>query len=498
MSRRVSGEESPPTKASKAGLHTYFFFGLVLDLHPQVSHIGYPSVAPKKAGGVYNRFRGLGESHTELPGHLPGRACGKEVDNLAKPSTEDGGERPLMLAVFLSAFFIRLGFGLTLSVYSFYIGSTVETTGLTAAAAPAMEAATVLFAGLAADRYGRLPVLKTALIAGAGLLFLMSFTRTPDYLAIISGFFGLASAAILASSLAVIGDLSKHNKRGLQMGRFDALNLGGWVYGFALGYVLVSVLNGVKDPAQLAMAFWVGAAAVVFALLLLSWLSRGHKELGQEHVLDPSRLKEALAKPVILLVILPWMAIYMLIGALFTFLGASATTLHVPTWELGVGVAVGGTVLLFTQPFYGRLSDRIGRSRVMLIGVIGFLGILAFGGAIVVWGLYIPFVAGLGFSAVGALAFGPSSLAALTDVSKTVSRATTMSLYSVVIAGGMAIGLVSASLLFTLWNGTGVLVFFALVGALLVVFTLLRVRYYRSKGIKDTSPLISDPGPAPR
>lgn len=391
-------------------------------------------------------------------------------------SSGDGNGHGLLPAIFLSTFFIRLGFGLTLSIYAFYLSSDVETVGLTAAASPIVEFSTVLFVGIAADRFGRLPVLRAALASGAILLLAMSLTRDPLDQTLLSALFGLTSASILASSLAVTGNVSGKEERGLEMGRFDAVNLGGWVFGFSLGYILVSLLDAdLKHSANLAVAFWIGGAVVLFALLLLVRLSRGHVETRQAHVLDPKRLKEALLKPAILLVVLPWSAIYMLIGALFTFLGSAATTYHIPPWELGTGVAVGGTLLLFTQPFYGKLSDRYGRSKVMLVGVAGFLGVLGFGTAIALYGLRVPFIAGIGLSAMGALAFGPSSLAALTDVSKRTSRATTMALYSMTIAGGMGVGLISSSLLFTKYGVNGVVAFFGLVGAILVVFTLLRV-----------------------
>jgi MFS family permease len=407
-------------------------------------------------------------------------------------SSGDTGGKNILPAVFLSTFFIRLGFGLTLSIYAFYLGSTVETVGLTAAASPLIEASTVLFAGLAADRFGRLPVLKWALVAGAAILLLMSTTRNPVYLAVLSGIFGLASASILAASLAATGDMSLTSRRGMSMGQFDALNLGGWVYGYALGYGLVSVLNGQNDPSRLAMAFWIGGATVLVALALLWWMSRGYVEQGEAKVFDSKRLKEALLRAEILLVVLPWLAIYMLIGAMFTFLGSAATTLNVPLWELGIGVAVGGTVLLFTQPFYGKLSDRFGRTRVMMIGVAGFLGVLAFGGAIAIKGLNLGLIAGLGISAFGALAFGPSSLAALTDESKKVSRGTTMSLYSMTIAGGMAFGLILSSVLFTNMGTNGVVIFFGIVGALLVVFTAIRTFHLKGRAAAVASPVNSE------
>ncbi len=397
-------------------------------------------------------------------------------------------ERTLLPAVFLSTFFIRLGFGLTLGIYTFYLGSTVETAGLTAAASPTIEAATVLFAGIAADRFGRLPVLRLALLLGGALLLVMSLTRDVLFLTLLSGAFGLTSASILAASLAVTGDVSARSERGLEMGRFDSFNLAGWIYGYALGLILVSVLNGTKHPETLAIGFDVGAAAVFAALATLIVLSRGQQETHVVNAFDGAELKAALLGSDILLIVLPWLAIYMLIGTLFAFLGVAGNTLSIAPWKLGAGIAAAGTLLLFTQPFYGRLSDRRGRTRVMLVGVAGFLGVLLFGSLIAVLGIagwHVAFLAGIGISAIPALAFGPSSLAALTDASHRSRRGTTMSFYAFALAAGMALGLVASSEFYTKWSNWGVVAFFALVAAMLVVFTWLRLRRLSDEGAPE-------------
>lgn len=406
----------------------------------------------------------------------------------------------ILPAVFLSTLLIRFGFGLILSVYAFYLGSQVETTGLAAAASPAVEASTVVFAGIAADRYGRLPVLRFGLISGAILLLLMSTTRDAIDQTMLSAAFGLTSASILAASLAVTGDVSAMSQRGKEMGYFDAVNLGGWVFGFAAGYILVSLVNGEKHGGNLYVAFWVGAAAVTLALIVLTILSRGYAETHGEKAFDRQELKEAMLRPQVLLTVLPWMAIYMLIGALLTFLGEAGVTNKIQPWELGIAVAVGGSLLLFTQPLYGRLSDRMGRTRVMLIGVIGFIGVLVFGSLIAVYGLNypipaIPLVGGIVVSAAAALAFSPASLAALTDASKRVRRGVTMSFYSLSIAAGMAIGILLSSILFTQFAERGVVLFLGIVGVLLVTFTLLRYRLLRRYGLNDLPPLLDDPHP---
>jgi MFS family permease len=398
-----------------------------------------------------------------------------------------GRERGLRLlpAVFTATLLIRFGFGITLSVYAFYLGTSVGLVGAAAALAPALELSTVIFSGLAADRFGRLPVLRFGLALGVAVLLLMSTTRSLLAQGALSGVFGLASGAILASSLAFTGDVSPPEGRGREMGWFDAVNLAGWISGFASGYLLASVL----PAARLNEAFWVGALAVLLGLGIVVGRARGYAEITAPRFFDWDRIRTALGNPDTLLIILPWTAIYMIIGALFTFLGPAARTLTIPLWELGLAILGGGAVLFLTQPFYGRRADRWGRDPLMHLGIAGFLGVLTSASVLVTFGAGRPLVsdlcyAGIGVSAFAALAFGPASLAALADLSKRLTRATTMALYSMMISAGMTAGILLASALFTVLGNPGVVTFFILVGVFLAGVTLWRrVRLLRSPAV---------------
>ena len=414
--------------------------------------------------------------------------------------------RRLLPMVFLATLFIRFGFGITVSIFAFYLSAgqsnSVATVGLAAAASPLIEMSTVLWSGLAADDVGRFPVLRAGLALGALLLVLMATNRDVWVQALLSGLFGLSSGAILASSLAIIGDATPAQERGAEMGVFDAVNLFGWILGFSVGYIFVSLLDASGlHPERLAPTFLVGAVAVTVALLLVLLRARGIVERRGSHFFDLSRFRAAVLDPDILLVVLPWATIYMLLGALFTFLGTAATSKQIGLhpWELGVSVAVGGSLLLFTQPLYGRMADRRGRAPLMGVGIAGFLGILLFG-SIIAWnnGLsptYIgyPAVAGLGVSALAALAFGPSSLAALADLSKKISRGTTMGLYTLMIAAGMFVGISLSSGLFTWLGNRGIVLFFALIAAFLVTLTWLRLSRARRAARAGHHPTLAPP-----
>jgi MFS family permease len=387
-------------------------------------------------------------------------------------------------AVFGATFFIRFGFGLTLAVFATYIlghmegatssawAASIGVVGVISALAPIGEFSTVLFSGMGADRFGRIRVLLAGMIAAAVLLALASWTRDPVALGAINLGWGVAAGAILASSLAVIADQSGADERGFEMGRFDAVNLLGWIIGFAVGLFALSAVSN----ADLVWVFRVGAALVAAGVVVVLLMTRGYPEHGDIDAFRLARIRAAAFRGDVLLVTLPWLVIYLLIGTLLVFLGTASTSVGVPTYEIAIVIGVGGLLLLLTQPYFGRLADRHGRMRMMALGTAGFLGILLAASLIVAYGA-LPALLGLvGVSALAALAYGPAALAALTDLSKSISRATTMAIYSLTISLGMILGILGSSLLFDRFGSAGLYLFFGIVAVGLVVLTILRYR----------------------
>ncbi len=145
------------------------------------------------------------------------------------------------------------------------------------------------------------------------------------------------------------------------------------------------------------------------------------------------------------MVTLPWLVIYMLLGTVFVFLGTAATGAGLSTGVLALLIGGGGLILLVTQPSLGHLADRYGRMRMMLVGTVGFVGVLTGAGLLATFGAQPAFLGIVGLSVLPALAYGPAALAALADLSQTIPRATTMAIYSLVISLGMLIGLLAAT-----------------------------------------------------
>jgi MFS family permease len=177
----------------------------------------------------------------------------------------------------------------------------------------------------------------------------------------------------------------------------------------------------------------------------------------------------------------------MIIGAVMTFLTVSTSQGVIQISPLILsGLIIGaGIVLISTQVFFGKLSDRYGRLPIMFIGTGGFVGLMA---VIGLGYLVSPTTTGediknsillfwplLGIFGIMALAFGPSALSSLADESQKTMKGTTMAVYSIVISAGMFVGIPLMAAISDHYGGTGVLIF--MIGCALIMLCLMIARY---------------------
>ncbi len=385
----------------------------------------------------------------------------------------------LLRAVFGSTFFIRFGFGLTVSVFVSYFTreshglhlSAVGLAGFLSALAPIGEFTTVLVSGLAADRFGRFPILLGGTVSASLLLTLMSLGRSAALLGGGNFLFGIASGAILAASLAVVADQSGKGERGLEMGRFDAVNLLGYILGFAAGLGAVGTLPN----AELPWLFRIGAAVLLAGFIFALFSVRGYAEPKYRNTFQLQHIRVAVLRRDVLLLVLPWFVIYMLLGTAFAFLASAASGVGFPVTWLAALIAGGGLLLLLTQPWFGRQADKRGRPLFLLLGTVGFVSLLGLAGLIAQYGPRDILIGGIAVSALFALGYGPAALASLTDVSQSVTRATTMAVYSLVISAGMVVGLWGSTALYSALGVAGLDLFFLLIAGGITLTTTLRL-----------------------
>jgi MFS family permease len=262
----------------------------------------------------------------------------------------------------------------------------------------------------------------------------------------------------------------------------------GWVVGYAVGALFLEFFKG-----SLGHTFLIAGVMALFGCLYCFvniTEPKKHDVLCEKIRFD--KIIGVLKQRSVLLLTLPWFIVFMIIGAVMTFLTVSTAKGGILTISpiLLSGIIGGaGIVLITTQVIFGRLSDKYGRLPIMVIGTIGFVGVMTVIG--VGYGLSLTpngedvknsilrFWPLLGLFGIMALAFGPSALSSLADEAQETTRGVTMAVYSIVISAGMFIGVPSVAAIFDQFGGPGVLIF--MIACAIAMLVLIIARYVQLK-----------------
>lgn len=295
---------------------------------------------------------------------------------------EPGWYIRLLSSLYLATFLIRLSYGIITITFPDYTGVEENISfGFLWAAGPLAELFTVLFVGNLIDKYGRRWALLIGLIAGALSNYLIATSTNFTVLYAVTALHGAASGTILVTSLALLADYVPIKRRGREIGMFDGINLAGWGAGFFVGGVLKDFLG----HENLIWAFVIsGFLALIGCIYAYYNLKEPKKQDHTVKVLRAGHIIKVLKQRSILLLVLPWFVIYMLIADVFVFFPkASGQEFGVEGWVIGAVLAGACIAIVLFQRGYGALSDKIGRIKVMAIGIVGILVLMMMVGVVV-------------------------------------------------------------------------------------------------------------------
>lgn len=335
--------------------------------------------------------------------------------------------------LYISVFLMRFSFGLVLFTIPIYLPRREFSNfvvGMVAAAYPVAETIFGPFVGVLADRYGRRRWVYVGLAISTVALSAFTLSRQFSYLLVVHAIQGIAASMVVVSSLTMVTDISSVSTRGREMGIYDFANLGGYVLGiFSAGVLL--------RTGYMTAPFYFGSAlAALGAIFAYFKLKATRPSTGS--ILSPLKTIRLLLGDRRAAAMFPiWLSVTTFIGMALTF-GPREGPSPVITSALLGGVIL---VLAFTQPFFGHLSDKYGRERLMMLGMLSLVGlfvsvILMLRGRLS-FDYALPFLVVFG---VGSFAFAPAALATLGDFAPRTGRGTTMGMYSVVISLGTIIG----------------------------------------------------------
>ncbi len=122
------------------------------------------------------------------------------------------------------------------------------------------------------------------------------------------------------------------------MGRFDAMNLFGWIAGYAFGIGVGALLPG----HDLGLVFVGGAVVLAVGLAVASRLVRGIRHASRSASFSVREVVRSAFRGNVLVVTLPWMAIYAFIGTALIFLLPAATGVGVAPGYFALAIATAG------------------------------------------------------------------------------------------------------------------------------------------------------------
>lgn len=168
--------------------------------------------------------------------------------------------------------------GMDVMIFTFVLPTLIAIWHITKGQAGLLVTSTLIissaggwFAGLLADRWGRVKVLQLTIVWFAFFTFLSGFTFTFNQLLIVRGLQGLGFGGEWAVGSVLIGETIRSQHRGKAVGTVQ----GGWAIGWGLAALAYSVLFSVLSP-ELAwrVMFWIG---ILPSLLIFYIQSRVHE-----------------------------------------------------------------------------------------------------------------------------------------------------------------------------------------------------------------------------
>lgn len=361
--------------------------------------------------------------------------------------------------LYLSTFLLRTAFGALLLLIASYVPydtnyEALLNVAIIAVPYPLAEMVTANYFGLVSDRTGRKIIIVAGTSLAAVVVALYTLSNNVWYLATMHGIHGIGAAATVAPAIAMIADHAESCDRGRQMGWFD--------YSTFLGYIIGAVLGGFMiDFTGPTVGFIIVAVLLGASAAMLQLLVKKEKPVVKAAAMEGFQaLKKVFRIREIRLMFPIWLIIATILGLAITYLPRIMLSEDVSGSTIGIMFGAAGVALGLLQPFWGKVSDIVGRVPVMAYGVFSILGIVVMvlffseyafemnGGEIEfkLIGM-IP----LAIFGLGAGAFVPAALAMMADSSDEECYGATMGLYSFAlgfgafIAEGLGLGIIVLS-----------------------------------------------------
>ena len=219
-------------------------------------------------------------------------------------------------------------------------------------------------AGALSDYLGSRRLLLASLVVFATAPFLYLLVKTAPQLMAVRFYHGFATAIFGTVANAAIAERYT-TERAARLSTYSSVTIVGRSIAPFLGGSLISLAS--------FHAVYIACAISGVLALAVGLLLHDHQPLPKKKLELPrfwASLTTVLRDRSIMLVSLIEAAQYLVFGAIEAFLALYASSLGIPAWQIGVILGVQLVSIVFAKPLMGKVSDRVGRRRVILPGLL--------------------------------------------------------------------------------------------------------------------------------
>jgi MFS family permease len=249
-------------------------------------------------------------------------------------------------------------------------GAGVEALGASAMAYALTSTFAAPFVGKLADRFGRRPIILLSLaayvLAFSGYLFAASAWQ----IILLRGLAGVFTAGLVPAMTSIVGDLAPEDRRGQWIGIVNGGTSAGWVGGPLLGGLLY-------DRFGYVVPFTASIVMAIGALLLAAFL------IPETHAPAVHPAQPRLAWKLGLQALPARWTFFLLLlitsGVMFAwafiepqFMFYAYDDLGWTSSQLALVISMYGTAFMLGEFALGRLSDRLGRKPILVLGLALF------------------------------------------------------------------------------------------------------------------------------
>ncbi len=336
------------------------------------------------------------------------------------------------------------------------VGVSLSSAGLLASAMGAMSILAPLM-GLLSDRYGRRRLMQVSLVLLAAMSVLAANSTNFNVILLAFAGFGLAKALFDPSVLAYLGDAVPYSQRGRVMAIAEFAWSAAWLFGVPLGGILI-------ERAGLSALWWaVAVVAVITAVMIQVTLPPAPTHHAPTTTNGDGQWRVLIRNPVVWAVMAVSFFMLFALDNVFILYGAYLEDqFNLTLGAIGLLSIVIAVAEAAAELGAVRWTDRIGKQRSVILGLIGF-GVLV---------LLLPLAGGAAWLTVLAFAvaifvFEYTIVSFIPLVSEVApnARATLFGIY----IGTLGLGRIVAPLIGTrLYEATGSLLASCIISAIAV------------------------------